>query len=76
MSTDGRKFVTFGVSFHSDACSEHTSVQSTRRFRAHGGSEHAPIQAYENSEHTPVQANTGSNDMSVQGYVTSNHPED
>ena len=38
MSTDGRKSVTFGVNFDSDACSEHTSVQSIRRFRACAGS--------------------------------------
>ena len=56
MSTDGRKSVTFGVNFDSAACSEHTSVQSIRRFRAYVGSEHVPVQAYTDSEHAPVQA--------------------
>ena len=73
MSTDGRKSVTFGVNFDSDACSEHTSVQSIRRFRAYVGSEHVPVQAYTDSEHAPVQAYKNSEIAPVQAYTGSEH---
>ena len=73
MTTDGRKSVTFGVNFDSDACSEHTSVQSIRRFRAYVGSEHVPVQAYTDSEHAPVQAYTNSDYTPVQAYAISKH---
>ena len=73
MSTYGRNFVTFGVNFDSDACSEHTSVQSIRRFRAYAGSEHTSVQAYKNSEHAPVQAYTNSEHTTVQACSDSNN---
>ena len=72
MSTDGKKSVTFVVNFDSDACSEHTSVQSIRRFRAYVGLEHALVQAYTGSEHAPVQACKNSEQKSVQTYTDSN----
>ena len=71
MSPNGIKSVTFGVNFHSDACSEHPRVsrnvtktchKTPKRFRAYTGSEHTPVQsihrfrAYAGSEHTPVQS--------------------
>ena len=84
MSSDCIKSVTFSVNFHCDAYSEHTSVQSIRRFRAYVGSEHTPIQRpifSEHtsiqrpifSEHTPVQRPVGSKHTPVQGPIFSEH---
>ena len=49
MSSDGIESVTSRVNFHSDACSEYTSVQSIRRFRAYTGSETRRFKAYAGS---------------------------
>ena len=67
------KCVTCSVNFYSDACSEYTPDQKTRRFRGHAGSEHTPVQTYAGSEHTPVQAYAGSEHTHVQTYADSKH---
>ena len=81
MSPNGIKFVTFGVNFHSDACSEHPRVlrnvtqtchKTSKRFRAYTGSENTPVQsihrfrAYAGSEMHRFRAYAGSEHTPVQ----------
>ena len=82
MSTNGRKSVTFGVNFHSDACSEYPRVSRNVTKTCHktpSGSERTPVQivrrfrAYAGSEHTSVQAYTNSEHTPIQRPIRSEH---
>ena len=75
MSPNGIKSVTFGVNFHSDACSEHPRVsrnvtktchKTFKWFRAEAGSEHTPVQSIRRFMHTSVQSIHRFSDPSVQ----------
>ena len=71
MSSDGIKSVTSRVNFHSDACSEYTSVQSIRRFRAYTGSEARRFKAYTGSETRRFKAYAGSGTHLFRAYAGS-----